>query len=72
MADAVERIHFAKSLNAGQICVAPVTSLIATRKSRRVHHSYKQYFKRFIKPVLKAKKRLNLGDRVANTIAWKL
>ncbi len=49
VADAVERILFAKSLNAGQICVAPDYILLPREKVDVFITAYKQYFKKLYK-----------------------
>ncbi len=46
IADAVERILYSKSLNAGQICVAPDYVLLPRNKVNEFIQAYKAYFKK--------------------------
>ena len=55
VADAVERILFAKSLNAGQICVAPDYILLPREKSDEFITAYKRYFKKLYKAGIESK-----------------
>ncbi len=55
VADAVERILFAKSLNAGQICVAPDYILLPREKVDVFITAYKQYFKKLYKAGIESK-----------------
>ncbi len=53
--DAVERILFSKSLNAGQICVAPDYILIQKAKVDEFVEAYKSYFKKLYPAGLESK-----------------
>ncbi|UWZ96850.1 coniferyl aldehyde dehydrogenase [Vibrio splendidus] len=55
VADAVERILFAKSLNAGQICVAPDYILLPREKVDAFITAYKRYFKKLYKDGIESK-----------------
>ncbi|MGR5558522.1 coniferyl aldehyde dehydrogenase [Vibrio fortis] len=53
--DAVERILFSKSLNAGQICVAPDYILIQKAKVNEFVEAYKSYFRKLYPAGLESK-----------------